>query len=210
MSKQEDFIALLLPAAAAMQARIGLPGSVMIAQACAETGYGANVTSDCHNGKNSLNLFNIKGQNGPAGGVYALTFEFTKDGKGYQEYDWFRAYHSYQESFDDYASLVLNDPVYTRAVAVKCDPCKYAEMLWECGYATDPDYPKTLDWIMSNFNLIERVSQLADEIENTPSDWAKDAWEQCLKAGVFDGAKPHDALTREMLAVILVKLGLVK
>ena len=41
-----------------------------------------------------------------------------------------------------------------------------------------------------------------------PDIWASDAWERATKAGVLDGIRPKDTLTRQELAVVLAKLGL--
>jgi flagellum-specific peptidoglycan hydrolase FlgJ len=201
----EDAINSILPGAVAVQLATGLPAPVLIAQTILETGYLKSVTKDMHTGANSFNLFNIKGD-GPAGHVSAWTREVI-DGKSVQIVADFRAYHNYQESFADYAALITGDPIYARAVAVKDNPWQYANMLQTCGYATDPSYADNLSALMRQWNLVERVKTLADQ---TPSDWAKDAWEKCAQAGVFDGTLPHDSMTREMLAVLLVKLGLVK
>lgn len=43
---------------------------------------------------------------------------------------------------------------------------------------------------------------------NVVSDWAKEAWTKAVALNVFDGSEPGGAMTREMLAVILEKLGL--
>lgn len=45
---------------------------------------------------------------------------------------------------------------------------------------------------------------------NTPASWAKDAWEKATKAGVVDGTRPTEPVTRQELAVILDRLKLVK
>lgn len=45
---------------------------------------------------------------------------------------------------------------------------------------------------------------------NTPANWAKDAWEKATKAGVVDGTRPTEPVTRQELAVILDRLKLVK
>lgn len=39
-------------------------------------------------------------------------------------------------------------------------------------------------------------------------DWAKEAWEKATAKGVLDGTRPRDAITRQELAVVLDKLGL--
>lgn len=38
------------------------------------------------------------------------------------------------------------------------------------------------------------------------SEWASDAWEWAKTAGLMDGTRPHDPLTREEMAVILQRL----
>lgn len=45
--------------------------------------------------------------------------------------------------------------------------------------------------------------------EKGPSEYAKNAWENAVAAGIFDGTNPRGTVTREMLAVILDKLGLI-
>ena len=44
--------------------------------------------------------------------------------------------------------------------------------------------------------------------EDKPADYAKEAWEAACKKGVLDGTSPQGNVTREMLAVILDRLGL--
>jgi N-acetylmuramoyl-L-alanine amidase len=41
-----------------------------------------------------------------------------------------------------------------------------------------------------------------------PDSWASDAWARAANAGVLDGTRPKDTLTRQELAVVLAKLGL--
>lgn len=45
---------------------------------------------------------------------------------------------------------------------------------------------------------------------NTPASWAKDAWDKATKAGVMDGTRPTEPVTRQELAVILSRLGQIK
>lgn len=42
---------------------------------------------------------------------------------------------------------------------------------------------------------------------NEPSAWAKDAWAKAHEMGWLDGTRPHDAVTREELAAVLVRLS---
>ena len=53
----------------------------------------------------------------------------------------------------------------------------------------------------------------ADDVSDSdtadkPDEWAEEAWEAAKKAGILDGTRPHDPLTRQELAVVLDKLGL--
>lgn len=43
---------------------------------------------------------------------------------------------------------------------------------------------------------------------NEPDDWAKDAWSKATAAGIFDGTRPRDQLTRQEAAVVLNRLNL--
>ena len=42
---------------------------------------------------------------------------------------------------------------------------------------------------------------------NEPSKWAKDAWNKAHELGLMDGTRPHDTVTREELAAVLVRLA---
>ena len=46
--------------------------------------------------------------------------------------------------------------------------------------------------------------------EEGPDEWAEAAWEKAKAAGVLDGTRPKDGVTRQELAVVLDRLGLLK
>ena len=48
----------------------------------------------------------------------------------------------------------------------------------------------------------------ADNAEDTPDVWAADAWQKAKDKGVLDGTRPRDNMTRQELAVVLARLGL--
>ena len=153
---ERDFINSILAGAVRLQSSYGLPAAVIIAQACLETGFGKHVVKDIYTGQQSFNLFNIKGM-GPAGQVRVKTWEVLKGVKVYGE-ERFRAYSSYQESFDDYAALITGSPRYSRAVQAGTDPDKYVQALQQSGYATDPAYALKLSRIMHSQKLRELVA----------------------------------------------------
>lgn len=48
----------------------------------------------------------------------------------------------------------------------------------------------------------------ADSAEDTPDAWAAKAWQKAKDKGVLDGTRPRDNMTRQELAVVLARLGL--
>lgn len=49
-------------------------------------------------------------------------------------------------------------------------------------------------------------SQMPINNNDTPSVWAKEAWEFAKKEGLLDGSRPKDAITREELAIVLMRM----
>lgn len=52
--------------------------------------------------------------------------------------------------------------------------------------------------------------RIAEPSEQKPAPWAAEAWAKAEKSGVLDGTRPTDPVTRQELAVILDRLGLLK
>lgn len=48
-----------------------------------------------------------------------------------------------------------------------------------------------------------------DAVDTPPASWATEAWEKATGAGILDGTRPTDNLTRQELAVVLDRLGLI-
>lgn len=42
---------------------------------------------------------------------------------------------------------------------------------------------------------------------NEPSKWAKESWNRAHELGLMDGTRPHDPVTREELAAVLVRVA---
>lgn len=59
----------------------------------------------------------------------------------------------------------------------------------------------------ANYPLAE-IQNGALDIEPQPSDWAKYAWDKAVRLETLDGTDPQGAVTREMLAVVLERRGL--
>jgi flagellum-specific peptidoglycan hydrolase FlgJ len=58
--------------------------------------------------------------------------------------DYFRSYDSPEACFNDHAQFFLKNKRYAKALLVKQDPIAFAQAIAKAGYATGPDYAKTL------------------------------------------------------------------
>lgn len=68
-----------------------------------------------------------------------------------------------------------------------------------------------LDYLGIKYDGKEVPSSYGKENEvdnNEVSNWAKEAWEKATKKGIVDGTNPKGTVTREMLCVMLDRLGL--
>lgn len=163
--KPHEFINSVKNDALASQIRTGIPASVIIAQACLETGYGNSMCVDINNGKQSNNLFNIKG-NGPNGYVWCWTHEYY-NGVRRKVKAKFRAYHNFEESFIDHSQFLFKSR-YKPCIAVKDNPIQFAQKLQECGYATDPRYAQKLITIINQFGLTKLKPTKREDVILTP------------------------------------------
>ena len=74
-----------------------------------------------------------------------------------------------------------------------------------CPHRTlDMGWQRFLDMIQNELNKLKGVDKVADK--NTPSSWAKEAWEWARKVGLLDGKRPKDNLTREEFAIVLYRI----
>lgn len=74
-----------------------------------------------------------------------------------------------------------------------------------CPHRTlDMGWQRFLDMVQKELNALKGVDKVAEQ--NTPSSWAKEAWEWAKKEGLLDGTRPKDPLTREEFAVVLKRL----
>jgi N-acetylmuramoyl-L-alanine amidase len=75
-----------------------------------------------------------------------------------------------------------------------------------CPHRTlDMGWLRFLDMVQSELNALKGADKVTDK--NTPSSWAKEAWEWAKKEGLLDGTRPKDNLTREEFAVVLKRLA---
>lgn len=155
----EEFVQRLMPHAREAAAMLGVEPDVLIAQAALESGWGSR-QFNLPNGQPAYNLFGIKADldwDGKRVAVSTLEYE---DGVAVRRREPFRAYDSYRESFLDYASFIVSNPRYGRALQAAQNAPAYFRELQRAGYATDPDYAGKLSGILNGKYLRNGVKAL--------------------------------------------------
>ncbi|MFZ5647608.1 MAG: glucosaminidase domain-containing protein [Bacillota bacterium] len=203
----DDFINNIAPPARASQNKYGILASIIIAQAALESGWGKFVPVDKHTGKNSFNLFGIKGQ-GPAGSVLYDTTEI-REGKPVTVEAEFRAYHNWLESVEDHSLYLLSDRY--RPVREAKDYRDAAKSLQNLGYATDPEYSTKLIRLIEEHRLYQFDTPPGPFPDVPPGHWAAEAVDGLKNAGIIrgdqDGKFRGDSpATRYEVAVMLNNL----
>jgi len=147
----KEFVNRLWPSAQDASRTTGIPAHFMIAQAALETGWGKSELRHA-DGKPTYNLFGIKAGRSWNGAVAEATTTEYVNGVAQKSVERFRAYKSYAEAFNDYASLLASNPRYA-GVLNQQDPSAFAKGLQQAGYATDPMYADKLTRIIGGATL---------------------------------------------------------
>jgi flagellar protein FlgJ len=159
VASPQEFIHSLWSAAEQAASRIGLPPEALLAQAALESGWGKHVMST-DNGCSSHNLFGIKADSSWDGErVRRVTLEY-EDGVAVQRRESFRAYESFDESFQDYVEFLMNNPRYLNALGKTDDTHAYFQALQEAGYATDPRYADKILSLLEGTQMQQAKAQL--------------------------------------------------
>ncbi|SHI52833.1 Flagellum-specific peptidoglycan hydrolase FlgJ [Dethiosulfatibacter aminovorans DSM 17477] len=133
--------------------KTGMSAALQTAQAILETGWGQYIPVDKYDGTFSNNLFGIKGT-GSNGSVIVNTWE-VYNGVSFRCDDYFRAYETPEESWVDHKALLLEKERYEGFRDVMYDYTLGAFAIRRAGYATDPDYPIKLIYIINHYDLID-------------------------------------------------------
>ena len=147
----QSFVDFMSPKAKQAAARLGVNPQVLIAQAALETGWGHKIIKRV-DGSSSYNLFGIKADQRWSGAQATVSTLEYSDGIMSRKVASFRAYDSFQHSFDDYVDFVKQGPRYQRALGHDGSAQHYIQALQEEGYATDPAYAeKVIDIMQRDF-----------------------------------------------------------
>jgi peptidoglycan hydrolase-like protein with peptidoglycan-binding domain len=147
MDKRE-FINSIREGALKGYADYGILPSLTIAQAILESGWGSSQLSI-----RAKNLFGIKAfSNWRGDKISLLTTEWYGDKMQVINAD-FRAYESFNKSIEDHNKLLATERYKS---ARECsDYSEACRRIYECGYATDPEYPEKLIRIIEDNKLYE-------------------------------------------------------
>jgi LysM repeat protein len=148
---KRQFIEASAAAAQDSQRRLGIPASVIIAQAIHESYWGTSKLA-----RNANNFFGIKARNGEgSAGTYWMDAWEVINGEDVIVPEPFRAYNNPGESFIDHGLFFLRNSRYHGAFRFGNDPRRFAQAIADAGYATDPDYAPKLIRIMEQFDLYQ-------------------------------------------------------
>ena len=148
------FLAQHAQAARQAEASSGIPATFMVAQAALETGWGRHeIRFD--DGRTSHNLFGIRASANWKGPVAEIWTTEYVNGSPQRVRGQFRAYGSYEESFNDYARLISQNPRYAHAMRNLGDPQAFAAALQQAGYATAPNYASVLSSVIQTAQRLQ-------------------------------------------------------
>lgn len=162
MSKIQDFIDKYYSFAKKAEAETKVPALFSTSQSALETGWGGVIVGNM--------MFGVKDRDGINGNEQLLTtteyhnspnvkypviLSITEIIKGkrwkYKIKDWFRKYPTPYESFLDHGKFLIKNKRYAKAFQTT-NPYDFAKEVCRAGYATDPDYEKSILRIMSTIN----------------------------------------------------------
>ncbi|MCQ4311815.1 flagellar assembly peptidoglycan hydrolase FlgJ [Pseudomonas stutzeri] len=155
----EEFIATMLPMAEKAAKRLGVEPRYLVAQAALETGWGKSMIRQ-RDGSNSHNLFGIKANGWDGESAQVKTTEYI-NGKATKQMAGFRAYDSFEQSFNDYVRLLENNDRYQSAIQVAStsgDSKRFVNELQRAGYATDPQYANKINQIARKVQTYQTIA----------------------------------------------------
>ena len=158
-SSPAEFIAAMLPMAQKAAERLGVEPRFLVAQAALETGWGKSMIRQ-KDGSNSHNLFGIKATGWKGDSATVMTTEYV-NGKATREKAGFRAYDSFEQSFNDYVRLLENNGRYQKAIQVAGttgDSERFVNELQRAGYATDPQYARKINQIARKVQTYQTIA----------------------------------------------------
>ena len=148
----DEFVNTLIEPANSAAKVLGVDAQVLLAQSALETGWGKHIMKD-QAGRSSYNMFGIKASHGWQGEtVNVQTVEY-EQGVAQKRQATFRAYDSYEESFNDYVQFLKQNPRYAETLSSVDSNEAFVKGLQKAGYATDPAYANKIMSILGRDQL---------------------------------------------------------
>ena len=152
INSPEDFLHKMWPQAQQAAQELGVDAKVLLAQSALETGWGKHIMRN-KIGQSSHNLFGIKASHGWEGKTVSVQTVEYENGIAEKRQATFRAYDSYQESFNDYVQFLQQNPRYQQALTQVDSNEGFVKGLQKAGYATDPAYAQKILSILNRAQL---------------------------------------------------------
>jgi flagellar protein FlgJ len=147
-----EFLDRLLPHAREAATALGTQPETLLAQAVLETGWGQHQMRYA-DGRDSNNIFSVKATPDWHGARVRVPTMEVRGGQSVREYAEFRAYPDLGAAFDDYLSLIQDNPRYRGALETDDRGASYAAELQRAGYATDPEYARKIEALQARVRL---------------------------------------------------------
>lgn len=154
----ESFVQRLWPAARKVAVGLGVLPEVLLAQAALESGWGKKIPAD--DSGSSMNLFGIKADSRWHGKRVGVSTVEYREGAAVRERADFRSYDSLEDSMEDYARFLKENPRYEKALKNAGDSRRYLQELQKAGYATDPGYAGKISAIMDSDRFSAIVARM--------------------------------------------------
>lgn len=148
-----------------VEKEFGVPQLFSLGQSALENGYGATVVGNM--------MFGVKDTDGVNGNEqlittteyhnspnvkYPVVMSLVEVLKGkrwkYKVKDWFRKYPTPYDSFRDHAFFLQRNKRYREALTYKYLPYRFAEEVCKAGYATAPNYWRSLKSVMGRIESV--------------------------------------------------------
>ena len=145
---QQQFFKSISAEAIITHKKSGVFASITLAQAMLESGTGSSGLTTKAN-----NLFGIKAFNWTGKTIQMVTTEYLQ-GMDVSILAPFRAYDNWNESIDDHSNFLMQNSTYAESGVFTSKTYQdQAQALQNAGYATDPNYAKSLVTLIKEYNL---------------------------------------------------------
>lgn len=142
----QDYLQRLRPAADQAAAKLGVEPAVVLSVATLETGWGQHQQGN--------NLFGIKADSRWQGDVQLATTKEFIQGQMQQRQEPFRRYAQVDDSIQDFAQFLLQNPRYDNITKPPVTSNQFFTGLQQAGYATDPDYADKLQQVFHSIKAL--------------------------------------------------------